>query len=48
MANESAVEMLKDMVVAFNRHDLDGFMAYFTDDAGLRVSARTGGLGTAP
>jgi len=28
-----AVEMLQDMVVAFNRHDLDAFMAYFTDDA---------------
>lgn len=33
MTPESAVEMLQDMVVAFNRHDLDAFMGYFTDDA---------------
>jgi len=33
MTHESAVQMLKDMVVAFNRHDLDAFMTHFTDDA---------------
>lgn len=33
MTDESAVQMLQDMVEAFNRHDLDAFMAYFTDDA---------------
>jgi ketosteroid isomerase-like protein len=33
MTHEPSVEMLQDMVVAFNRHDLDAFMVYFADDA---------------
>lgn len=34
MENESvSVETLKAVLDAFNRHDLDGIMAYFADDA---------------
>src|SRR5699024_2272178 len=30
---EASVEMLHDIAEAFNRHDLDAIMAFFTDDA---------------
>ena len=33
MDRDEAVDMLKAIAEAFDRHDLDGIMEYFTDDA---------------
>ena len=33
MTREPTVEVLKEITAAFNRHDLDAIMAFFTDDA---------------
>jgi ketosteroid isomerase-like protein len=33
MAQEPSVDTLRDITAAFNRHDLDAIMSFFTDDA---------------
>ena len=33
MDHDDAVEMLRQVAAAFDRHDLDGIMAHFADDA---------------
>lgn len=33
MEHDDAVEMLRQVAAAFDRHDLDGIMAHFADDA---------------
>lgn len=33
MDHDDAVEMLRQIAAAFDRHDLDGIMAHFADDA---------------
>ena len=33
MEHDDAVEMLRSIAVAFDRHDLDGIMSHFADDA---------------
>jgi len=33
VTREPTVEVLKEITAAFNRHDLDAIMAFFTDDA---------------
>jgi len=33
MTRKPSVEMLRDITAAFNRHDLDAIMAFFTEDA---------------
>jgi ketosteroid isomerase-like protein len=33
MEHDDAVEMLRSICAAFDRHDLDGIMAHFADDA---------------
>jgi ketosteroid isomerase-like protein len=33
MDHDQAVDMLRDVTAAFDRHDLDGILTHFTDDA---------------
>lgn len=33
MDHDQAIAMLQDITAAFDRHDLDGILAHFTDDA---------------
>ena len=33
MEHDGAAQMLREIAAAFDRHDLDGIMAYFADDA---------------
>ena len=33
MSDDRQIEILREVLDAFNRHDLDGIMSYFADDA---------------
>jgi hypothetical protein len=45
MSKHATVEVLKGFLDAFNRHDLDGVMAYFADDCVLYMPRGAGPRG---